>query len=138
MSWCIYSLDEWIVKDKNDPRIINEENIVKAQATQGTIDSVTDNEINKILCICNPEKIIEIENALKTAFPQYSIVKSSDILLEIMENNITKATAIETLCSLWNISLEDTIAFGDNYNNLEMLETVAQGFLMENAPAELK
>lgn len=138
LSWCIYSLDEWIVKDKNDPRIINEENIVKAQATQGTIDSVTDNEINKILCICNPEKIIEIENALKTAFPQYSIVKSSDILLEIMENNITKATAIETLCSLWNISLDDTIAFGDNYNDLEMLETAAQGFLMGNAPAELK
>lgn len=138
MTWCIYSLDEWIVKDKSDPRIIREETIVKAVSKQGTVDSITDDEINKILCICNPTKIQEIEAKLKAAFPSYSIVKSSDILLEIMENNITKATAIKTLCSLWNVPLFDTIAFGDNYNDLEMLELVGNGFLMENAPAELK
>ncbi|MDD3416606.1 MAG: Cof-type HAD-IIB family hydrolase [Lachnospiraceae bacterium] len=138
MTWCIYSLDEWIVKDKSDPRIIREETIVKAESKQGTVDSITDDEINKILCICNPMKILEIEAKLKAAFPSYSIVKSSDILLEIMENSITKATAIKTLCSLWNIPLLNTIAFGDNYNDIEMLELVGNGFLMGNAPTELK
>ena len=34
--------------------------------------------------------------------------------------------------------MEDTIAFGDHYNDLEMLETVALPFLMGNAPEELK
>jgi len=29
-------------------------------------------------------------------------------------------------------------AFGDNFNDVEMLEVVAFPFLMENAPAELK
>lgn len=138
MSWCAYSLDEWIVRDKSHPRIIREETVVKAKSTQGSIDSITDNEVNKILCICNPEKTIEIEKKLKEAFPECSIVKSSDILLEIMESGINKATAINTLCSLWNISLENTIAFGDNYNDVEMLENVKFGFLMDNAPEELK
>lgn len=138
MSWCIYSLDEWIVKDKNDPRIIREETIVKAAAMQGSVDSITDDEINKILCICNPEKILEIEKKLKEAFPDYSIVKSSDILLEIMENGITKATAVQTLCSIWNIPLSEAVAFGDNYNDIEMLETVGNGILMGNAPDKLK
>lgn len=138
MSWCAYSLNEWIVKDKNDSRIVREEAIVKAKATQGSIDSITDNTVNKILCICNPKKIIKIEEKLKEAFPNYSIVKSSDILLEIMENGVSKADAIHTLCSLWAIRLENAIAFGDNYNDVEMLETVGHGFLMGNALDELK
>ena len=138
LSWCVYSLDEWIVKDKTDPRIIREEQIVNATSRQASIDTITDNEVNKILCICNPEQILETEVKLKAAFPQYSIVKSSEILLEIMENGITKATAIKQLCSMWNIDPKDTIAFGDNYNDVEMLETVGQGFLMGNAPEDLK
>lgn len=138
MSWGVYSLDEWIVKDKADPRIINEETVVKAQSMQGTVDSVTDPEVNKILCICNPAQTLMIEQTLKTMFPECSIVKSSDILLEIMENGITKAAAVERLCEIWDVAVEDTIAFGDNYNDVEMLETVGTGVLMGNAPEELK
>lgn len=40
LSWNIYSQDEWLVKDKQDDRIIFEENEVKAQAKQGSIDSL--------------------------------------------------------------------------------------------------
>lgn len=138
MTWCAYSLNEWIVKNKNDSRIVREETIVKTKAIQGSIDSITDNAVNKILCICNPQKTIEIEEKLKEAFWGYSIVRSSDILLEIMENGISKANAVHTLCSLWDIRLENAIAFGDNYNDVEMLEAVGHGFLMGNAPDELK
>lgn len=138
MSWGVYSLDEWIVKDKTDPRIVSEENVVKAQSIQGTVDSVTDPEVNKILCICNPKQTLMIEQTLKKAFPSCSIVKSSDVLLEIMENGITKAAAVERLCEIWGVPVEETIAFGDNYNDVEMLETVGTGVLMGNAPEELK
>ena len=37
-----------------------------------------------------------------------------------------------------NIPLEHTIAFGDNYNDIDMLETVAMPVLMGNAPEALK
>ncbi|MCI8813752.1 MAG: HAD family phosphatase [Lachnospiraceae bacterium] len=138
LAWSAYSLDQWIVKDKSDPRIMEEERIVKAQAMQGTVDAATDAQINKILCICNPEDILEIEEKLKEAFPDCSIVKSADYLLEIMEKGITKAVAVQKLCDLWNIDIADAVAFGDNYNDAEMLETVGTGFLMGNAPQELK
>jgi len=55
-----------------------------------------------------------------------------------MPSGVTKSSAVKTLCELWNIPLESTVAFGDNYNDIEMLETVAQPFLMGNAPDELK
>lgn len=138
-TWNIYSIDTWLVKDKSDLRVINEENIVHAQAQQGDVTSLSDGaEVNKVLCMCNPEKIRDIEFSLKAAFPELSITKSSDILLEIMQGGVTKGVALSWLCELWNIPLEAAIAFGDNYNDMEMLETVGMPFLMGNASAELK
>lgn len=138
MSWCVYAMDDWIVKNKADERIRKEERIVKAEARQASIEEVCGEEINKILCICNPEAILHIEEQLKNNFPSLSIAKSSDSLLEVMEKGITKAGAIKKVCRLWNIPLQNTVAFGDNYNDVEMLETAGTGFLMGNAPEELK
>lgn len=138
LAWSVYSVDQWIVKDKSDPRIIKEERIVKAQSIQGSVDSAADAQINKILCICRPAEILEIEEKLKGAFPHCSIVKSADFLLEVMEKSIDKAAAVQRLCEMQGIDLADAVAFGDNYNDAEMLETVGMGFLMGNAPEELK
>ena len=55
-----------------------------------------------------------------------------------MEKGVSKAAAVKTLCSMWNIPLASATAFGDNYNDAEMLETVGNGFLMGNAPNDLK
>ena len=137
--WNLYSGDNWIVKDKKDPRVICEENIVHTEAVEGTIDLVPDNaEIGKILCICNPEKTIEIENKIKKQFPMLSVVKSFHTMIEIMQTGITKGSAVLELCKLWNINPDKAVAFGDNFNDVEMLDVVGFPFLMGNAPKELK
>lgn len=138
MTWCAYSFDEWITPDRTDPRIVREESIVKATARQGGIGDVTADEVHKLLFICDPAQTDAIEAALKAQFPQHSIVKSSDILLEIMPGGTTKAQAVQTLCELRGISPADAAAFGDNYNDVEMLELVGHGWLMGNAPEPLK
>lgn len=138
VTWSVYALDEWIVKDKSDPRIIKEEQIVKAQAVQGSVDSAAAERISKILCICDPAETVGVEALLKGIFPACSIVRSADFLLEVMENGVSKAAAVERACGLWKIPLADAVAFGDHYNDADMLETVGSGFLMGNAPAELK
>ncbi len=139
LSWCVYSFDDWIVKDRKDPRIQREERIVQAKSREGNFEVVSNlSTVHKILCICNPEHILEIEKQLKEKFPEYMIVKSSPILLEIMENGISKATAINNLCQIWDIDKQYTIAFGDQYNDLEMLQTVGYGFVMGNAPKDIQ
>jgi hydroxymethylpyrimidine pyrophosphatase-like HAD family hydrolase len=55
-----------------------------------------------------------------------------------MNKGISKGKSIEFLCDKWDINKENTVAFGDHYNDVEMLQTVGTPFLMENAPAELK
>lgn len=137
--WNLYSGDNWIVKNKKDPRVICEENIVHTEAVEGTLDLLPDNtEVGKILCICNPEKTIEIENKIKKKFPMLSVVKSFNTMIEIMQTGITKGSAVLELCKLWNIKLDKAVAFGDNFNDAEMLDVVGFPFIMGNAPEELK
>lgn len=49
-----------------------------------------------------------------------------------------KGTGIRALCSYLGIELNETAAFGDNYNDLPMLEIVGNPYIMENAAADLK
>lgn len=139
LTWNIYTSNDWIVKDRTDPRVTREENIVETSSREGDIDALPpDTIIDKILCMCAPGTIQQTESEIKQAFPKFSIVKSSDILIEIMQNGINKAQAVKHLCDIKNISIENTIAFGDNYNDLEMLETVSCGIVMGNAPLDIQ
>lgn len=138
-TWNIYSMDKWIVNNKKDPRVIREENIVEAQSMEGSVDDLTDGTTaGKILCMCNPLFTDEIEEKIKKKFKSLSIVKSSDILLEIMERGVTKGESINIICDKWGIDPKEAIAFGDHYNDVEMLENVGRPFLMANAPEDLK
>lgn len=49
-----------------------------------------------------------------------------------------KGPALEKLCGRLGIAAENVIAFGDNFNDVSMLEYAGTAFLMENACAELK
>ena len=138
-TWNIYSMNSWIVNNKNDPRVMREEAIVEAESEEGSVDDLPEGvSVGKVLCMCNPKHTDAIEEALKAKFPCLSIVRSSDILIEIMNKGISKSDAIKFLCEKWEIALEESVAFGDHYNDLSMLETVGMPFIMENGPEELK
>ena len=136
-TWCVYSFEDWVVKDRTDPRIQNEERVVMAESREGTVASIEQNEIQKVMCICNSAQTQMICDRLREQFPKLSIVMSSAVLIEIMLGGITKASAIHTLCDLWHVDPAQAIAFGDNYNDVPMLEAVGKGYLMGNAPEPL-
>lgn len=137
--WNIFSDDRWIVKDKTNHRVIEEEHIVEVEAEQGPLSSINQNDtIHKILCICDVKKIDEIEAQLKLEFLNLSIMKSSAYMLEIMQKGVSKGTAVQIMADHYRIPLSEAIAVGDNYNDVDMLAVVGQPFLMGNAPAPLK
>lgn len=55
-----------------------------------------------------------------------------------MASGITKGKAVTELATSYGVELGDTIAFGDNFNDLDMLQTVGKGYVMGNAPTDLK
>ena len=55
-----------------------------------------------------------------------------------MGKGITKASGVKRMCKDMNIPLRKAVAFGDHFNDGEMLKSVGFPFLMGNAPEEMK
>lgn len=58
--------------------------------------------------------------------------------VDIVNKGVSKGTAIKTLQKQWGISVEETVAFGDNYNDVEMLQRAGYSYAMENAEDGVK
>mgnify|MGYP001155118657 CR=1 FL=1 len=57
--------------------------------------------------------------------------------VELMPKGYSKALGIAVACRLWHIDWEDTIAFGDSNNDLEMFRHVCTKVAMGNASPKL-
>lgn len=137
--WNLYDIDKWICKDVQNEAIKREEFLINYFAKQGNINSFDGNlPINKILCMSKEENSDKYLQILKQRFPNYNIVKSSNILIEVMPKFNNKGIGVKRMCEYLNIDSSSSIAFGDNYNDVDMLDVVNQSFLMDNAPKELK
>ena len=66
-----------------------------------------------------------------------NIYRSNDTLIEIAPKTVSKLTAIKQLLQP-NETLADVLAFGDNYNDLEMLSYCGIGVAVGNAREEVK
>jgi len=80
---------------------------------------------------------------LRAEFADFEIVPSSVTVFgtnagEMMIPGVHKATGIDVLLRHVGIDLADTIAIGDSYNDLEMLEHVAVGIAMGDAAQTVK
>jgi hydroxymethylpyrimidine pyrophosphatase-like HAD family hydrolase len=67
------------------------------------------------------------------------VYKSKDTYLEIASKKISKKSAIATLLEhvYGHLDWKDVIAFGDNYNDMEMLAAVGMGVAVGNAKEEV-
>ena len=71
-------------------------------------------------------------------FPELKIMRSSPILLEIMDKSVSKADGIKIMLNHFNLDRKQSIAFGDNYNDVDMLDFGGLGVAMNNAPEGVK
>lgn len=67
-----------------------------------------------------------------------SVFSSGDHNFEMVNKHTSKGASLERLASILNISLEDTMAFGDSYNDVSMFETVKYSVAMGNADDRIK
>lgn len=57
---------------------------------------------------------------------------------ELINKAFNKGMAVERLCGYLGAAMEDTIAFGDSMNDLEMIQTAGLGICMGNGSPALK
>ena len=67
-----------------------------------------------------------------------SAVVSSVNWIDIMNKDLNKGTAVKRLQKLYNIKEDETMAFGDFNNDIEMLKCARYSFAMDNANEQVK
>lgn len=94
---------------------------------------------NKILVMGEAGQIALFDQQLsQSGFSSIARAFSKSTYLEICPATITKATALKALQAHYGIDSSQTIAIGDNYNDLAMLESAGLGIAMANAPDVVK
>lgn len=83
----------------------------------------------------NPSILDYLEKNLNDTL---SFVVSGDKWIDIMNKGISKGNAIKILQEKFKINKENTMVFGDYYNDLTMFKTAHYSYAMENAPEDVK
>lgn len=74
---------------------------------------------------------------LETPPFSYEVYKDKD-WCEWINNNVGKGKATEFIQKSLDISIRETAAFGDNYNDVGMLQRAAEKYVMDGAPSSVK
>ncbi|MFV0498584.1 MAG: HAD family hydrolase [Bacilli bacterium] len=99
--------------------------------------------IVSIVCLGEKNSLSKVEKNVQGLFGnslEYKYVSwyKGYWMLQFLNSGTDKYTMFKTFCELENIDLNDTLCFGDNYNDLELVESCGIGVAMENACSELK
>lgn len=98
-----------------------------------------DDEILKI-SICDLDG--SANNSFKKLNPifssDYTVVVSGEVWMDIMKKGVNKGIALQIIQQKLSIKEEQTMSFGDYYNDIEMLQASKYSFVMENANDDMK
>ena len=75
---------------------------------------------------------------METLKDELNIVVSGDVWLDAMNPTTNKGTALRFLQHLLGITPDETMAFGDFYNDIEMLKRSSYSFVMKNANDDMQ
>lgn len=100
---------------------------------------LVDDQILKFALACPEEKTIEIRDLLDSKIGAIiTPVSSGHGSIDLIVPGFHKASGIQLLQQKWNVKDDETMAFGDGGNDIEMLKHVKYGFAMENGSDEVK
>lgn len=146
IGFLLYTLDR-VYGNEGNPLMIKYEKInnnspenikVPLEYLHNISEDIDNIDVLKILLVCSEHKrILELEKYFSKN-EQITAVSSAIGLLDIMAPNISKGNALKILAEKMDIDLNYVIAFGDNYNDLEMLKSVGMPIAVENAVEDIK
>lgn len=135
--WYVESMDFYAQREENNTKVTP-----SVQKMKATIADWTKRDISahKIMIMGEPSEVDEIVGILGRVFGKIiHLYRSKDTYLEIASKNISKLTGIQMLLqkAYPGTELSNCVAFGDNYNDIEMLEGVGTGVAVGNARPEV-
>lgn len=128
-----------IVKDTTPKNIVD--NVVRR--SYHNVDFVENyNEITsdfvKITIFDTLERSFETKDKLENFFDRAYIVASEPKWIDISNYGVHKGTTVEKLQKMLDVTKEETMVFGDGWNDIELMERGGLSFAVRNAYEPLK
>lgn len=134
--WYVPQQDKWAEREENNtkvkPDLLSNSEVIQKWKKE-------EKGAHKIMAMGTEAEIDQIRDFLQEKFPgELHLYRSKPTYLEIAPKSISKFTAIQLLLKEhFNCTTEDCIAFGDNYNDVEMIKGVGMGIAVANAREEV-
>lgn len=77
-------------------------------------------------------------NVWSSFSPKHVVAQSSNVWVDMMPQGVNKGAAVKYIQQKLGVSKEQTMAFGDFHNDIEMLQMAAYSYAMENAHDDVK
>lgn len=91
-------------------------------------------ETNLMCLIATDDQLAPYEEA----FPQVTFHRWHEMIVTVLTEPVSKSRAIQEVLAFYGYTREEAMAFGDSYNDTDMLEYVDFGVAMGNAPDIVK
>ena len=135
--WYVPSMDYWANREANNTKV---KPIVESNKAVLSKWKEEGKGAHKIMCMGDETEIDILYNTLEKEYSnEIMLYRSKPTYIEISHKSISKKTAIEVLLKRCypTLSMNNVVAFGDNYNDIEMLKSVGLGVAVSNANIEV-
>lgn len=113
--------------------------LVSSPVFYRTSEEMVGKEIIKAMMVDEPERLDKALETIPAAFfDRFTIAKSAPFYLEFTPKQANKGLAIIALAQTLGLTMDQTMAIGDQENDRSMLEVVGNPVVMENGNSELK
>lgn len=135
--WYAPTYDYWAKREENNtrtsPQILENEKVIEKWRNENK-------GVHKIMLMGEFDYIEPMYQHLTAVLGHdIHVYRAKDTYIEIADVKVSKLTGIQALLKhQYPFSLSEVMAFGDNYNDIEMLQNVGYGIAVANAREQVK
>ncbi len=137
----VYSYDNWYTT-KQDQWTAREENNTRTQAQHVNDFYFQEHKIpaHKIMLMGDKFEIDQAYTFIENNFQTLDLYRSKDTYIEIASKKTSKGIAVQKIMTevFPAINIKNTLAFGDNYNDIPLFNAVGTSIAVANGKPELK
>jgi hypothetical protein len=131
-------MDRWFT-DREDQTYTTETGRLFSPDVICTIEQMCGQPITKLMLLGDPRILLRLEPILlEESGGKVTIVHTDDDLIQIMDNRVSKAIALQKVAHHYGVPMSQVLAIGDAPNDVGMLQLAGVAVAMENAKDVVK
>ena len=149
-------LNDMIIKHRLNIHYLSDKQIISMNKTVGiymsldavlvnleihfkTKEELKDFKILKAVISGSEEQLNDFQEKLdREILLKNRFTRSGENYIEVTSNDASKGEALKEIASLHGVKLVDTVAIGDQTNDISMFEVAGKSIAMKNAPDKVK